>query len=117
LDVSLGKEFGGGDLSGGEWQKVAIARALYKEGCFVVLDEPTSALDPLIESEILGKFIAVMKDKTAVIVSHRIGLCKLVDKLVVMKDGKIAGYGPHDELLETNAYYRKLFFEQQKWYV
>jgi ATP-binding cassette subfamily B protein len=112
----LGKEFGGEDVSGGEWQKIAIARVLYKDSELLVLDEPTSALDPLIETEILGKFIDMAKDKTAIIISHRIGLCKLVDKLVVMKDGKIAGYGPHDELIETNTYYRHLFFEQQKWY-
>ena len=116
LDTMLGKEFGGEDVSGGEWQKIAIARALYKDSELLVLDEPTSALDPLIENEILGKFIDMAKDKTAIIISHRIGLCKLVDKLVVMKDGKIVGCGSHDELIETNTYYQHLFFEQQKWY-
>jgi len=117
LDDFLGKEYGGGELSGGEWQKVAIARGLYKNCEFMILDEPTSALDPLIENEILSDFISIVKDKTALIISHRIGLCKLVDKVVVVKDGKIVGFGDHAELIATNEYYRYLYQEQQKWYV
>ena len=117
LDDLLGKEYGGGELSGGEWQKVGIARALYKNCDLMILDEPTSALDPLIENEILSDFISIVKDKTALIISHRIGFCKLVDRVVVVKDGKIVGVGNHTELIANNEYYRYLYQEQQKWYV
>jgi len=81
-----------------------------------VLDEPTSALDPLIETEILTKFIELAKDKTAVIISHRVGLCRLVDRIVVMKDGEIAEIGTHGELLEKGGEYARFFTAQEKWY-
>jgi len=80
------------------------------------MDEPTSALDPLIETEILKKFIEIAKNKTAVIISHRVGLCRLVDKIAVMKDGGIAEIGTHDELLSQNGEYARLFTAQEKWY-
>ena len=76
MDILMGNEFGGIELSKGQWQKIAIARTLYKENKFVFLDEPTSALDPIIEDEILRKFLSIVKGKTAIIVSHRVGLCK-----------------------------------------
>lgn len=116
LDGELGAAFGGNELSGGEWQKIAIARGLFRESELIVMDEPTSALDPLIETEILKKFIEIAKDKTAVIVSHRVGLCRLVDKIAVMKDGEIAEFGTHDELLAQNGEYARLFTAQEKWY-
>lgn len=116
LNSLLGKEFDGGELSGGEWQKIAIARALYKDSEIFVLDEPTSALDPIIENEVLKDFLNITQDKTAIIISHRVGLCKYVDKIVVMRDGRIEGVGSHDELFDNNAYYRYLYTEQQKWY-
>jgi len=116
-DELLGKDFGGLDFSGGEWQKIAIARALYKNSELVILDEPTSALDPSIENEMLNKFIDITKDKTAIIISHRIGFCKYVDNVIVLKEGRLVGYGPHDDLIKSNEYYKHLYFEQQKWYV
>ncbi|MCL2488026.1 MAG: ABC transporter ATP-binding protein/permease, partial [Oscillospiraceae bacterium] len=93
LDSELGVAFGGGEVSGGQWQKIAIARGLFRESELIVMDEPTSALDPLVETEILTRFIDLAKDKTAVIISHRVGLCRLVDKIAVMKDGEIAEVG------------------------
>lgn len=98
IDILMGNEFGGAELSKGQWQKIAIARTLYKENKIVFLDEPTSALDPIIEDEILRKFLSVVKNKTAIIVSHRVGLCKEVDKIIVMKDGKIVEIGDHETL-------------------
>ena len=116
LDTELGNEFGGSDISGGQWQKLAIARGLFRDSGLIVLDEPTSALDPLIETEILSKFIELAKDKTAVIISHRVGLCRLVDKIAVMKDGRLVEMGTHDELMQKRGEYMRLFTAQEKWY-
>lgn len=116
LDSELGTAFGGGEVSGGQWQKIAIARGLFRDSELIVMDEPTSALDPLIETAILTKFIELAKDKTAVIISHRVGLCRLVDKIAVMKDGEIAEVGTHDSLLAQNGEYARLFTAQEKWY-
>lgn len=117
IDVSFGKEFGGIELSGGQKQKLAIARALYKNGQFLILDEPTSALDPLQESEILERFINMSKDKTSIVITHRIGICTKVDRIIVMKEGKVVEDGNHDELIKRNGEYAKLFNAQSKWYV
>lgn len=116
LDGQLGREFGGKELSGGQWQKLAIARGFFKESQFIILDEPTSALDPLIETEILQQFIELAKDKTAVIISHRVGLCKLADRIIVMKDGRICESGKHDELIERDGEYKRLYTSQEQWY-
>ena len=91
LDAQLGREFGGSELSGGEWQKVAIARGLFRDSGLILLDEPTSALDPLVEYEILTGFLKLIRGKTSVIISHRVGICRHADKVVVMKAGKVAG--------------------------
>ena len=116
LDGEMGTAFGGSEISGGQWQKLAIARGLFRNSELIVLDEPTSALDPLTETEILGKFLELAKDKTAVIISHRVGLCRLVDKIVVMKDGRIVESGTHDSLIAVGGEYTRLFTAQEKWY-
>lgn len=117
LDGELGPVFGGAELSGGQWQKLAIARGLFKKSEFIILDEPTSALDPFIETEILSKFIEIAKDKTAVIISHRVGLCKLVDKIVVMRQGEIVETGTHRDLMAAGGEYHRLYTAQEQWYV
>jgi len=116
IDDIMGLEFGGKELSGGQWQKLAIARGLFKNSELIILDEPTSALDPLIETEILSQFIKAAQNKTAIIISHRVGLCKLVDRIIVMQNGEIAEDGPHEELLAKNGEYAKLYNSQAKWY-
>ena len=116
LDEQLGREFGGKELSGGQWQKLAIARGLYRASEFIILDEPTSALDPLIETEILQQFIEIAKNKTAVIISHRVGLCKLADRIIVMKDGQICESGKHSDLIKKDGEYKKLYTAQEQWY-
>jgi ATP-binding cassette, subfamily B, bacterial len=116
LDTELGTAYGGDELSGGQWQKIAIARGLFRSSELIILDEPTSALDPLVETEILSKFIELARDKTAVIISHRVGLCRLVDKIVVMKDGGIVEVGTHADLLRQDGEYTRLFTAQEKWY-
>ena len=112
----LGSEFGGRDLSTGQWQKLAIARGILKESSVIFLDEPTAALDPLMETSILKMFLQIAQGKTAIIVSHRIGICKNVDKIIVMKDGEIAEIGKHQELLDKRGEYYRLSTMQQKWY-
>lgn len=116
LDTQLGREFDGVELSGGEWQKVAIARGLNKDADIIILDEPTSALDPLVEYDILKKFIDLTAGKTSVIISHRVGLCRFADRIIVMQDGCVVGNGSHEELLRNNAEYTRIWNEQAKWY-
>lgn len=117
LNTLLGSEFDGRDLSIGQWQKLAIARGMFKESSIIVLDEPTAALDPIMETTILKMFLQIAKEKTAIIVSHRIGICREVDKIIVMKKGKVVEMGNHDELLAKKGEYYQLYKMQQKWYV
>lgn len=116
LKGQLGREFGGVELSGGEWQKVAIARGLWKDSDIIILDEPTSALDPLVEYDILSNFVEMIRDKTSVIISHRVGICRDADKIIVMKEGRAVECGSHEELLEKGGEYRRIWQEQAKWY-
>ena len=112
----LGNEFGGRELSVGQWQKLAIARGMMKDSSVIFLDEPTAALDPLMETKVLKMFLKIAREKTAIIVSHRIGICKEVDKIIVMKEGKIAEIGNPEELLAEKGEYYRLYTMQQKWY-
>lgn len=111
LQTQLLVEFGGVDLSGGEWQKLAIARAVYKEHEFLVLDEPTSAVDPLAEIEMYRKIGRMTADKTALIITHRLGCVMLANRVLVLKNGKIQGFDTHDSLLQSCEYYKQLWAE------
>lgn len=117
LDTMLSREFGGIDLSGGEWQRIALARGLYRESEIIVLDEPTSAIDPIEESLLYQKFRELTKGKTAIIVTHRLGSVKIADRIVVLDKGKLVGIGTHDQLLRTNEKYAEMFRAQARWYV
>lgn len=117
LDGMLGRTFGGAELSGGEWQRISLSRCVFKNANILVLDEPTAALDPLEETRVLKKFLHIIAGKTAVIISHRVGLCKLVDKIVVMKDGCVAGIGTHEQLLNSCEEYERLYRGQAELYV
>lgn len=115
LNKSIHKQ--GTELSGGQSQKVAIARALYKEGSLVILDEPTSALDPLAEAEIYEHFDTLVRGQTALYISHRMSSSKFCDKVLVLEQGEIAGFAPHEELIkDKNSLYTRLFNEQAKYY-
>lgn len=116
LDTQLGREFDGVELSGGEWQKVAIARGLNKDADIIILDEPTSALDPLVEYDILKKFIDLTAGKTSLIISHRVGLCRFADRIIVMQNGRVVGNGTHEELLQNSPAYACIWNEQARWY-
>ena len=115
-DTLLGKDVGGTDLSGGQWQKLAIARAMYRDRDFIILDEPTSNLDPLAETEVFQKYIDLAQDKTVLFVTHRISVASLASRIVVLKDGRIVEDGTHAQLMVQNGEYARLYREQSKWY-
>lgn len=106
----------GVDLSGGEAQRTAIARALYKDAPFVILDEPTAALDPIAEAEIYEQFSQMTAGKTAVYISHRMSSCKFCDRIIVLDHGRIAEDGTHDTLLATHGIYANLYETQAQYY-
>ncbi|MBH1940917.1 ABC transporter ATP-binding protein [Mobilitalea sibirica] len=107
----------GVEISGGEAQKIAIARALYKNSPFVVLDEPTSALDPVSEYDIYKRFDELVKDKTAIYISHRMSSCRFCDHIVVFDEGTIVQDGSHDELLkDAENLYHQLWTAQAQYY-
>jgi ABC-type multidrug transport system fused ATPase/permease subunit len=106
----------GVELSGGESQKLAIARALYKDAPVVVLDEPTAALDPRAEYEIYLKFFEMVKNKTSVFITHRLSSARFCDRIVVLKNGSITETGSHEELLSRKGYYAELFAMQARFY-
>jgi len=116
-DTLLGKvEKEGKDLSGGEWQKVAIARALYREADFVIFDEPTASLDPVAESKLYRQYYRMMKGRTTVFISHRLASATLSDKILVLDNKHICECGTHEELMKSKGVYYKLFMAQRKWY-
>lgn len=117
MNTFMGKEFGGIDLSGGEWQKVAIARGIYRDFDMIVFDEPTSAIDPVEESNMYRNIRNVTLGKTAVIVTHRITSVKFADKIAVMKSGRILEYGTHSQLMQLGNEYKRLYASQSENYV
>ena len=107
----------GVNISGGEAQKIAIARALYKDAPFIILDEPTAALDPIAEADIYSKFNDIAGDKTAIYISHRLSSCKFCDMIVVFHEGAIVQQGTHDSLLaDENGKYYELWHAQAQYY-
>ena len=116
-DQQLGKRFKHGkDLSGGQWQKIAIARAYMKDAEVLVLDEPTSALDARAETEAFDRFIKLTQGKTAVIISHRFSTVRIADRILVLKDGSVHEIGSHEELLAKPKLYSELFLLQAEGY-
>ena len=119
LDTSLYKDFdrNGVEISGGEAQKIAIARALYKNTPFIILDEPTAALDPIAEYEIYSSFNNIVQDKTAIYISHRLSSCRFCDKIAVFHEGNIVQMGTHAELLSNRSgKYFELWNAQAQYY-
>jgi ATP-binding cassette subfamily B protein len=109
-DQMLGKRFEDGvDLSGGEWQKVAIARAYLRDAGILILDEPTAALDALAEYEVFNRFAELTTGKIAVLISHRLSTVRMADRIVVLKDGKIHEEGTHLQLIASGGGYASMF--------
>lgn len=104
------------ELSGGEKQKLAMARAIYKKSSLLILDEPTASLDVFSEKQIYEKFYELSKNKTVIFISHRLAISKFVDKIFVFKDGSIVESGNHDELIKNNSTYAEMYFKQVSYY-
>lgn len=116
-EQQLGRRFSNGvELSGGQWQKVALARAYMKNAKVMILDEPTSALDAKAESEVFTRFIGLTESKTSIIISHRFSTVRQADKIVVLKEGKILEVGTHIELMQNKLLYSELFTLQAEGY-
>lgn len=118
IDTFLNKNMNdnGVDLSGGESQKLAIARALYKDSPIVIMDEPTASLDPIAEAEIYTKFSNMVENKTAIYISHRLSSCRFCQRIAVFEDGKIVEIGNHNELVNNNGSYSDLWNAQAQYY-
>ncbi len=116
-DTILSREFGGTELSGGQWQKIAIMRGLYRDREVMVLDEPTSAIDPLEETRLYQKFAEMAEGRTAFIVTHRIGLAKISDRIMVIDRGRLVQTGTYEELEKEEGMFREMLQAQKKWYM
>jgi ABC-type multidrug transport system fused ATPase/permease subunit len=116
LDAYLGRQFGETELSGGQWQRVALARAFVRDADLLVLDEPTAALDPLAELALFERFAELAGDRTALMVSHRLGMARLADRILVLRGGRLVEAGPHAALVAQGGEYAALFAAQAQWY-
>lgn len=117
LDMQLGAAFGGIEPSGGEWQQIVTARAMVRGAPFVFFDEPTAALDPQAEKEVFELFLRATDDRSALLVTHRLGAARLADLVLVLKDGHLVEQGSHEQLMAIEGEYRRMFLLQQSWYV
>lgn len=117
IDMPLGKlDSEGRDLSGGEWQRVAMARTILSPASFLILDEPTAALDPVSESKLYEEFQKISRERTTIFISHRLGSTMLADEIVVLDQGSIIQQGAHDVLMEQCPLYREMYESQRSWY-
>lgn len=116
LGTQLGKAFGGTELSGGQWQKLALARALYRKADILILDEPTAALDPRSEAEVYKQFVTLTQGNTALLITHRLGSVLTADRVLVLKNGQLSEQGTHTELLTSGGEYAELWNLQSAQY-
>ncbi|GEL13646.1 hypothetical protein LCO01nite_11950 [Lapidilactobacillus concavus] len=117
MATQLGQQFAKGiDLSGGEWQKLAIARAFMAESQLLILDEPTAALDPCSEYEVYQPFIELAKGRTVFLITHRLAAVQLADQVLVMRNGRVVAFGTHADLMVTCPYYAELYRMQADGY-
>lgn len=117
-DTLLGREFEGGvDLSGGQWQRIAIARAFMGEKPILILDEPTSQLDPMAESRIYSEFAKLSEGRTAVFITHRLASTMITDRILVIAGGRVLQSGSHETLMEQEGLYAHMFRAQKEWYI
>ena len=116
LDVMLSREFGNRDLSLGQWQRLAIARGLFRRRGTILLDEPTASIDPLEEQAVYERFMKIAAGRTAIIVTHRLASARLADRILVLDGGRIVEDGTHAELLARRGRYHRMFTAQAAWY-
>ena len=116
-ETPLGREFDGAtELSGGEWQRVAISRGFMRDADLVVLDEPTASLDPMAEADVFRRFLAMAGGRTTIMVSHRLGSARMCDRILVLKEGRLVEAGTHDELVSRSGEYARMWTLQAGWY-
>ena len=117
MDTLLGRDFEGGvDLSGGQWQRIALSRAFMGDKPVLLLDEPTSQLDPMAESRLYSEFHALAEGKTAIFITHRLASTMITDRILVLSDGRVSEEGNHEQLMRLGGLYRAMFDAQRKWY-
>lgn len=116
MDTLLAPDLGGTDLSGGQWQRLAIARAGWRNAAVLALDEPTAALDPMAEVGIFERFAELAHGRTTLLVSHRLGMARLADRIIVIEHGRVIEDGSHSELLIANGRYAEMWAMQSRWY-
>ena len=117
LDIPLGQLYEGGvDVSKGQWQRIAVARAFLSKANYVILDEPTASLDPIAESRMYSAFSDILSERGTIIISHRLASAKMADKIIVIESGEVAAVGNHDELMKNGGLYAIMFEEQSSWY-
>lgn len=117
LDQNLGKiKEDGIDLSFGQWQKLALARAIFKQATFTIFDEPTSSLDPISENKMYENLHILSSTHGSIFVSHRLASCKMCDEIILIDDGKVKERGSHKDLIYKNGLYKKMYEEQSSWY-
>ncbi len=116
-ETPLGREFEGAtELSGGEWQRVAISRGFMRDADLVVLDEPTASLDPKAEADVFRRFLAMAGGRTTIVVSHRLGSARMCDRILVLKEGRLVEEGSHEELVARGGEYSRMWKLQAGWY-
>ncbi len=118
ISSNLGKiKNDGVDLSGGQWQRIAMARGIVSPASIRILDEPTAALDPISESNVYEKFEEISRGQTTIFISHRLGSTKIADEIFVIGDGAIVESGSYEELMKRNGVYTKMYESQRSWYI
>lgn len=118
INTLLGKISEDGiDLSGGEWQRIAMARAIISPASVLILDEPTASMDPMVESSLYEEFRKVSRGRTTLFISHRLASTMLADEIIVIDEGKIIQQGSHEKLMEECSIYRDMYESQRSWYV
>ena len=112
----LGREFGGAEVSGGQWQRIAIARGMYRSNSLLILDEPTAALDAIAENELYQRYNELTRNRTSLFISHRLASTQFCDRILMLEEGRIVEQGSHEELMGKKGAYYRMFQVQSHYY-
>lgn len=105
------------ELSGGQWQRLALSRTCYRDSEILILDEPTASLDPVAENELYANFIEMMKNRSCILISHRLAVARYVDRILVLQRGELIEDGDHESLMRKNGAYASMYYAQSHWYL